>query len=235
MEQPSKEAKVHQVFERIAPQYDPMNSIISFQLHKRWRKDVMKRMSVQAGSVIADVCCGTGEWSLALAEAVGPTGEVTGVDFSGQMLSVAANKSRPENSGPIIWQIGNAMALDFADDQFDYVTIGFGLRNVEDHQQVLQELYRITKPGGMVVCLETSQPEIPGWKQLFRFYFHYIMPFFGKLFAKSFQEYAWLQESAHSFPGKEQLRDDFEQAGFRDVQIKSYAGGVTAMHMGFKR
>ncbi|WP_430611841.1 demethylmenaquinone methyltransferase [Enterococcus sp. DIV0876] len=234
MEHPSKETKVHQVFERIAPQYDPMNSIISFHLHKRWRRDVMKMMCVETGSKILDVCCGTGEWSLALAKAAGATGHVTGVDFSGQMLSVAKQKALPMDAAPIDWQIGNAMALTFDDAQFDYVTIGFGLRNVADHQQVLQELYRVVKPGGRVVCLETSQPEMAGWKQLFRFYFHYVMPFLGRIFAKSFKEYAWLQESAQSFPGKNQLQHDFEQAGFHDVQIKSYAGGVTAMHMGSK-
>lgn len=231
---PSKELKVHQVFERIAPQYDPMNSLISFRLHKHWRKDVMKRMSVKKGSDVLDVCCGTGDWSLALANAVGPSGHVTGVDFSEQMLLIAKEKNSAEDAAAIDWQLGNAMQLSFLANQFDYVTIGFGLRNVADHQQVLQELYRVVKPGGTVVCLETSQPEMMGWKQLFRFYFHYIMPFFGKIFAKSFQEYAWLQESARSFPAKEQLRADFEAAGFRDVRIKSYAGGVTAMHMGTK-
>lgn len=234
MTDPSKETRVHQVFERIAPQYDPMNSIISFQLHRRWRRDVMKRMAVKPGSKILDVCCGTGEWSLALAKAAGPAGHVTGVDFSRQMLSVAKKKTGSIDAASIDWQMGNAMALRFDDDQFNYVTIGFGLRNVADHKQVLMELYRVVKPGGMLVCLETSQPEMPGWKQLFRFYFHYIMPFFGKIFAKSFQEYAWLQESTELFPNKKQLQNDFEQAGFQQVQVKSYAGGVAAMHMGIK-
>ena len=92
------------------------------------------------------------------------------------------------------------MELPFEDNTFDYVTIGFGLRNVPDYKQVLSEMNRVVKPGGMIVCLETSQPEFQIIKQLFRLYFNYIMPMFGKLFAKSYKEYSWLQESAKDFP-----------------------------------
>ena len=108
------------------------------------------------------------------------------------------------------------MELPFPDNSFDYVTIGFGLRNVPDYAQVLKEMHRVLKPGGMVACLETSQSELPGYKQLFRFYFKFIMPLFGKLFAKSFKEYSWLQESADDFPGREELAQLFTEAGFQE-------------------
>ena len=97
----------------------------------------------------------------------------------------------------------------FPDSTFDYVTIGFGLRNVPDYLTVLKEMNRVLKPGGMIACLETSQTEIPVYRQLFRFYFKFVMPVLGKLFAKSYKEYSWLQESADDFPGMEQLAQLF--------------------------
>ncbi|QGS68816.1 demethylmenaquinone methyltransferase [Oceanobacillus sp. 143] len=230
----SKEERVHHVFETIYSNYDSMNSIISFQRHKAWRKDVMKRMNVQKGAKALDVCCGTGDWSISLSEAVGASGEVVGLDFSQNMLSIAEQKKKDLNLSNLELIHGNAMELPFEDHSFDYVTIGFGLRNVPDYMTVLKELYRVVKPGGKVVCLETSQPTMLGFKQLYFFYFRYIMPLFGRLFAKSYNEYAWLNESTREFPDKQKLRQMFIDAGFSSVQIKSYTGGVAAMHMGFK-
>ncbi|MGE7621560.1 demethylmenaquinone methyltransferase [Viridibacillus sp. NPDC096237] len=229
----SKEERVHEVFENISDSYDKMNSVISFQLHKKWRKDTMNRMQVKPGSKALDVCCGTADWTITMAEATEETGQVTGLDFSQNMLNVGIEKTK---SYPQINLLqGNAMELPFPDNSFDYVTIGFGLRNVPDYMQVLSEINRVLKPGGMAVCLETSQSEIPGYRQLFRFYFKFIMPIFGKLFAKSYKEYSWLQESADEFPGMKQLKKMFEQVGFKHVKYKAYSGGAAAMHMGYKK
>lgn len=233
-EEQSKEERVHHVFEKIYKKYDKMNSIISFKRHKAWRKDVMKRMQVKEGTSSLDVCCGTGDWSIALAEAAGNSGEIIGLDFSENMLSVAEKKRKQLHLQQLKFMQGNAMELPFAEDSFDYVTIGFGLRNVPDYQTVLEELYRVVKPGGQVVCLETSQPSMFGFRQLYYLYFRFIMPIIGRLFAKSYQEYAWLHESAKDFPDKKTLKQMFLQAGFSRVQIKSYTGGVAAMHMAFK-
>ncbi|MDE3839404.1 bifunctional demethylmenaquinone methyltransferase/2-methoxy-6-polyprenyl-1,4-benzoquinol methylase [Bacillus methanolicus] len=231
----SKEERVHHVFEKIYQNYDKMNSVISFQQHKRWRKDTMKRMNVQKGSKALDVCCGTGDWTIALAEAVGPEGEVIGLDFSKNMLKVAEEKVNSKNFNQVSLIHGNAMELPFPDQSFDYVTIGFGLRNVPDYMQVLREMNRVLKPGGMAVCLETSQPTLIGFKQLYYFYFRFIMPFFGKIFAKSYDEYSWLQESAREFPGMKELAEIFKEAGFIKVHYKPYSGGVAAVHFGTKR
>lgn len=229
----SKEEHVHEVFEHISGSYDKMNSVISFQLHTKWRDDTMKRMDVQPGSKALDVCCGTADWTIALADAVGVHGEVKGLDFSKNMLKVGETKVKPYPQIELLH--GNAMELPFEDNTFDYVTIGFGLRNVPDYLQVLKEMNRVVKPGGKVVCLETSQSEIPVYRQLFRFYFKYIMPLFGKFFAKSYKEYSWLQESANDFPGMKKLATMFEEAGLEKVSYKSYSGGAAAMHMGFKK
>ncbi|WP_102692518.1 demethylmenaquinone methyltransferase [Rummeliibacillus pycnus] len=229
----SKEKRVHEVFENISDSYDKMNSVISFQMHKNWRKDTMNRMAVKPGSKALDVCCGTADWTIALAEAVGENGQVIGLDFSQNMLKVGIEKTKSIKQIELVH--GNAMELPFPDNTFDYVTIGFGLRNVPDYMQVLREMHRVVKPGGKVVCLETSQSEIPGYRQLFRFYFHFIMPLFGKIFAKSYKEYSWLQESANEFPGMKKLKKMFEEAGLQKVTYKSYSGGAAAMHMGFKK
>lgn len=234
MDPQTKEERVHHVFEKIYGRYDSMNSIISFQQHRLWRRDVMKRMNVQPGDTALDVCCGTGDWTMALAEAVSSNGKVTGLDFSENMLSVGIKKKLAGRVRQVEFQHGNAMALPFEDNQFDFVTIGFGLRNVPDYQQVLREMYRVVKPGGKVVCLETSQPTNPFFKRMYYFYFGNIMPLFGRVFAKSYQEYSWLHESAKDFPGKKELKMMFEEAGLSNVIVKSYTGGVAAMHMGEK-
>lgn len=233
--QQSKEQRVHKVFEKISDNYDKMNSVISFQQHIKWRKDTMRRMNVKPGSKALDVCCGTGDWTIALAEAVGSSGEVTGLDFSQNMLNVGIEKVKKLGLKQVNLVHGNAMELPFPDNSFDYVTIGFGLRNVPDYLQVLKEMNRVLKPGGIAVCLETSQPTLIGYKQLYYFYFKFIMPLFGKLFAKSYQEYAWLNESARSFPGMKELARMFENAGFKDVFYKPYSGGAAAVHIGHKK
>ncbi|NPC92792.1 demethylmenaquinone methyltransferase [Bacillus sp. WMMC1349] len=232
MEQ-SKEQRVHGVFEKISQNYDRMNSVISFKQHKKWRDKTMKMMNVQKGAKALDVCCGTGDWTIALADATGETGEIKGLDFSKNMLKVA--KEKTEHYRQVELLHGNAMELPFPDDTFDCVTIGFGLRNVPDYLTVLKEMTRVVKPGGQVVCLETSQPEIFGFKQLYYIYFRFLMPVFGKLFAKSFKEYSWLQESAREFPGMKKLADLFKEAGLENVQYHAFTGGVAATHVGWKR
>lgn len=229
----SKEQHVHEVFEKISNNYDSMNSVISFQQHIKWRSDTMKEMQVKRGSKALDVCCGTADWTIALADAIGSNGKVIGLDFSQNMLNVGREKVK--NISHIELVQGNAMELPFEDNSFDYVTIGFGLRNVPDYKQVLEEMRRVAKPGGMVVCLETSQPDSKLFNAGFRFYFRFIMPLFGKLFAKSYKEYSWLQESARDFPNREALSRLFEEVGLQRVSSKPYSGGAAARHIGFKK
>ncbi|WP_245893889.1 demethylmenaquinone methyltransferase [Salsuginibacillus halophilus] len=230
----TKEEKVHQVFERISGQYDKMNSIISFQRHKAWRRRVMEWMRLQPGDAALDVCCGTADWTLSLADACGQNGRVVGLDFSENMLDIGREKVRDEALPQVELIVGNAMELPFADDSFEAVTIGFGLRNVPDMDQVIQEMQRVLKPGGEAVCLETSQPEVPGYKQVYNMYFQRVMPLLGRMFAKSYDEYAWLQESTMSFPDKDALKARFEAGGFQNVWYTSFAGGAAAAHFAYK-
>ncbi|WP_158735327.1 demethylmenaquinone methyltransferase [Alteribacillus sp. YIM 98480] len=232
--QKSKEERVHEVFESIHDKYDQMNSIISFQLHKSWRKDTMNRMNVFQGAKALDVCCGTADWAINLAEAVGDNGHVIGLDFSRNMLKVGNQKLRNKQLSNVELIEGNAMSLPFEDNTFDYVTIGFGLRNVPDYQTVLEEMHRVLKPGGLAVCLETSQPEHKKVKGVYSFYFKRVMPLLGKYFAGSYEEYSWLQESTMSFPNKSLLAVLFSESGFHQVNVIPYSMGTAAAHFARK-
>ncbi|WP_114570990.1 demethylmenaquinone methyltransferase [Exiguobacterium flavidum] len=234
MQTQEKEKKVYEVFQSISNNYDQMNSVISFRLHKWWRRETMRKMQVFEGAKCLDLCCGTADWTIQLAEAAGPTGVVKGLDFSENMLAVGQKKVDSLGHKNIELVHGNAMELPFGDHSFDFVTIGFGLRNVPDYYQVIQEMYRVLKPGGTVVCLETSQPTVPLFREAYSFYFGKVMPQVGRLLAKSFEEYNWLQESTNVFLDRVALKELFERAGFMQVEIKSFAGGAAAMHLGKK-
>lgn len=231
----SKEERVHDVFETIYEKYDSMNSIISFNLHKSWRKETMRQMNVPKGASALDLCCGTADWTLSLAEAAGSQGHVKGLDFSANMLKIGRQKVNQSGWKTIELVEGNAMELPFDSESFDFVTIGFGLRNVPDYQQTMQEMHRVLKPGGMAVCLETSQPERKAVEGVYSLYFKYIMPRLGKYLAGRFDEYSWLQESTMNFPNKSALAVMFKQAGFKTVTVHSFSMGAAAAHFARKQ
>ncbi|RSL33469.1 demethylmenaquinone methyltransferase [Salibacterium salarium] len=232
--QHSKEERVHEVFETIYNKYDRMNSVISFQLHKSWRKKTMQSMNVFNGAKALDVCCGTAEWTIELAKAVGNQGHVVGLDFSNNMLLMGEQKVQGNNLYNVELISGNAMQLPFEDGSFDYVTIGFGLRNVSHYQTVLKELYRVLKPNGLAVCLETSQPENSKINRMYSIYFTRVMPLLGKYLAGNYEEYSWLQESTMSFPNKSLLAVLFSEAGFKQVDVTPFTMGTAAAHFARK-
>jgi len=229
-----KEHHVHAVFESIASKYDRMNNVISFRRHKAWRNFTMRKMQVQPGQTAIDLCCGTCDWTIALAQA-SETGQVIGLDFSQNMLNFGHKKINQLGLQQQITLInGNAMAIPFPDNQFDYATIGFGLRNVPDLDQVLSEMRRVVKPGGKVVCLEMSKPTVEPFRTLYYAYFNHMLPWVGKIFAKKYDQYKWLPESLVPFPNRDQLAERFRANGLENVQVYSFALGVAALHMGTK-
>ncbi|WP_010631659.1 demethylmenaquinone methyltransferase [Sporolactobacillus vineae] len=234
MDPEAKHKRVHQVFQTIYKKYDAMNSLISFNRHKTWRRLADELAAAAPGSSYIDICCGTGDWTLTLGNDVGPEGQVVGLDFSDHMLKIAKMKLDNTDLENVRLVNGDAMAIPYDGATFDGATIGFGLRNVPDYLKVLQEIYRVLKPGGTFVCLETSQTYVPVYRQLYFFYFRFIMPFLGKLFAGSYKEYAWLNESAHKFPDRDQLSALFRQAGFEVVTVKPLMGGIAAIHKAVK-
>jgi len=211
-----------------------MNDVFSFRRHKAWRRFTMNKMAVQPGQSAFDICCGTCDWTISLAEA-SPTGKIVGLDFSRNMLDVGQNKIEQVGMSKRIELIhGNAMDLPFNDSTFDYVTIGFGLRNVPDIVQVLQEMKRVVKPGGLVVCLELSKPTWQPFKGLYYLYFRYILPFIGKLLAKRYEQYKWLPKSLMEFPDHKQLLAIFDQIGLESTKAYPLSGGIAALHIGVK-
>ncbi|MCD1260216.1 demethylmenaquinone methyltransferase [Paenibacillus athensensis] len=234
MQTKSKEQFVHAVFESIAPKYDLMNDILSFRRHKAWRKFTMRKMNVLPGQTALDLCCGTCDWTIALAQASG-TGPVVGLDFSQNMLDYGAVKIKELGLDQQIELMrGNAMSLPFEDNSFDYVTIGFALRNVPDLKQVIREMERVVKPGGLVVSLELSKPTWQPFKSLYYFYFQKVLPLLGKLIAKRYEQYKWLPESLIHFPDHKQLAAIFAETGLTEVEAYPLFGGVAALHIGTK-
>ncbi|GAB6990308.1 demethylmenaquinone methyltransferase [Paenibacillus pini] len=225
---------VQDVFQSIAPKYDVMNDILSFRRHKAWRKFAMKRMNMNVGDTGIDLCCGTCDWTLSMAEA-SQTGAMVGLDFSSNMLQVGRTKIEAKHKEKQITLVqGDAMSLPFEDNSFDYATIGFGLRNVPDLVQVLQEMKRVVKPGGMVVCLELSKPTWQPFKGLYYFYFKNILPNLGKLFAKRYEQYKWLPDSLALFPGRDELAEVFRSIQLQHVEAFPLTGGIAALHIGIK-
>ncbi|HIW31817.1 MAG TPA: demethylmenaquinone methyltransferase [Candidatus Paenibacillus intestinavium] len=225
---------VHDLFETIAPKYDMMNDLMSFGQHKVWRKKTMKIMNMQRGQTALDLCCGTCDWTIDLAKA-SESGHITGLDFSEQMLAVGRQKVAEAGLGQQITLVqGNAMELPFEDHSFDYVTIGFGLRNVPDYEQVVAEMLRVVKPGGQIVCLEMSKPQAQPFKFMYYLYFEKMVPLLGKMFAKQFAAYKWLPDSLKLFMDAKELRQLFEKVGAVNVFVKNFFWGVAALHIGSK-
>ncbi|KEQ26096.1 demethylmenaquinone methyltransferase [Paenibacillus tyrfis] len=230
----NKEQFVHSVFESIAPKYDLMNDILSFRRHKAWRNLTMKKMDVKPGATAIDLCCGTGDWTISLAKASG-AGKIVGLDFSQNMLDVGEEKVKRLGMDKQIKLVqGNAMALPFEDNSFDYATIGFALRNVPDLVKVIEEMQRVVKPGGMVVSLELSKPTWKPFKAIYFFYFQKVLPLLGKLIVKRYEQYKWLPESLKNFPDHKELADIFRKTGLTRVEAYPLTGGIAALHIGIK-
>jgi demethylmenaquinone methyltransferase / 2-methoxy-6-polyprenyl-1,4-benzoquinol methylase len=234
MDAESKQKDVHAVFESIAPKYDMMNDIISFRRHKAWRRFTMRQMEVKPGQSSLDLCCGTCDWTIALANA-SQGGHTVGLDFSRNMLDIGQAKvDRLGYNKQITLVHGNAMELPFEDNSFDYVTIGFGLRNIPDIMKALKEMKRVVKPGGKIVCLELSKPTWQPFKSIYYFYFEKLLPLMGKLFVKRYEQYRWLPESLVTFPDLQMLAELFRSIGIRNVKAYPLTGGVAALHIGTK-
>jgi demethylmenaquinone methyltransferase/2-methoxy-6-polyprenyl-1,4-benzoquinol methylase len=230
----TKEEFVHSVFESIAPKYDLMNNILSFRQHKYWRKFTMKKMNVQEGQTAIDLCCGTCDWTISLAQK-SKKGKIIGLDFSQNMLDYGAIKLKDLDLEQQVTLVqGNAMSLPYDDNSFDYATIGFALRNVPDLEQVISEMKRVVKPGGRIVSLELSKPTWEPFKSLYYFYFQKVLPLLGKLIVKRYEQYKWLPESLIHFPDHKQLAEIFRKAGLTEVEAYPLTGGIAALHIGVK-
>jgi len=217
---------VRQMFDRISPGYDRMNRLMSGGLDRRWRRLAADRAGLAADGAALDVCCGTGDLALELLGRVGPGGRVVGLDFAEQMLAVARRKS-----GRVEWVAGDALALPFADGSFDGAAIGFGMRNLSDHERGFAEMRRVVRPGGRVVCLELSEP--PGWvAPASRLWTDRGVPLLGRLIGRDRDAYTYLPQSVHRFPRAPELARIMRGAGLERVGFTRLMLGVVALHVG---
>ena len=229
-----KEDFIRGVFAAIATRYDLMNTLISFNQHKRWRVFAVGLSGMPPGGNGLDVCCGTGSFCLEQAKAAGPNGQVTGLDFCEEMLAIAQKNIQNTPYQQIIKFVhGNAMDLPFADDTFDCATIGFALRNVPDITKCLQEMLRVVKPGGRVVSLELAKPSIPIWKHIYYLYLNGIMPLIGRLTGRS-SPYRWLSDSLKIFPHQSEILSLFKHVGMPETKCYEMTGSIVAVHVGIK-
>jgi demethylmenaquinone methyltransferase/2-methoxy-6-polyprenyl-1,4-benzoquinol methylase len=212
---------VRAMFDRIAPVYDLMNTLMTAGLDRRWRR-ASAEAAVRPGDRVLDACCGTGDLAVACARA---GGSVTGLDFSERMLERARRKA-PE----LDWVQGDVLALPFEDAAFDSATVGFGVRNVEDISAALRELRRVLRPGGRVAVLEITRPR--GFlRHFYGVWFDRVVPLLGRVLPGG-AAYSYLPASVRRFPGPEDLAGLLEAAGFERVRFRLFAGGIVALHVG---
>lgn len=230
-----KATYVKETFNAIAGHYDFMNRLMSMGMDKRWRQIAVRHVGAKPGMNILDVCCGTGQLSMELGNAVGSKGFVTGLDFSQNMLDVAKRSLEHfPNRDRIKFIQGNALELPFPDHSFDGITVGWGLRNLPDLRKGIREMARVVKPGGKVVSLDMAKPTLPGFKQAYWLYFERLVPLMGKIWTKKASAYQYLHDSALEFPAQQQLTHIFRECDLMDTRYVNLAGGVVAVVVGTK-
>ena len=203
--------EVRQMFSSIATRYDVTNEVLSFGVHRLWRRAAVRYSGAKEGDRILDCATGTGDLALAFKRKVGTSGRVLGTDFCQEMLDSAPAKAAREGL-QVEFQVADAMALPFADATFDVASIAFGIRNVDDPVKCLKEMARVVKPGGRVVVLEFGQPD-GFFGALFRLYSKVVMPALGGLLTGNRAAFEYLPRTAAAFPAGDRFLALMDQAG----------------------
>lgn len=231
-----KTARVKQVFNSVASNYDLMNDLMSLGAHRLWKRYAINACQLRPGQQVLDLAAGTGDLSLLIAPAVTPAGgQVTLCDINGAMLAIARNRlidAGYVNNTPIVQ--ANAEALPFASNHFDRMIMSFGLRNVTVKENALKSLYRVLKPGGRLIILEFSHPKPGFFSTIYDAYSFHLLPFLGKHVAKDPDSYRYLAESIRMHPNQASLRDMILNAGFDQCDYDNLSGGIVAVHKATK-
>ena len=230
-----KAGMVAEVFNSVASKYDIMNDVMSFGIHRIWKKIAMSHTGLKPGQCALDVAGGTGDLSLYMSEQVGPTGKVVMSDINAEMLEQGRQRLLDKGvAGNVEFVIADAEELPFDDNTFDCITIAFGLRNVTNKDRALQSMFRVLRPGGRLLILEFSKPVIPGLNKIYDLYSFRVLPCMGKMIANDADSYQYLAESIRMHPEQAALKEMMEQAGFERCSYHNMSGGIVALHKGFK-
>lgn len=230
-----KVKRVAGVFHSVANKYDAMNDLMSFGVHRLWKRFTLSQTGLKAGMRALDLAGGTGDLAMKMSRMVGAEGEVILSDINASMLNVGRERLINAGiAGNLRYVQANAECLPFPDDYFDCVTMAFGLRNVTDKDAALRSIYRVLKPGGRLLVLEFSKPVAPGLSPLYDTYSFKILPIMGKLVANDADSYRYLAESIRMHPDQETLKGMMIEAGFQKVSYNNLTGGIVALHKGFK-
>jgi len=228
-----KAQRVGQVFHSVAGRYDTMNDLMSFGLHRLWKRQAINLLRVRPGHRVLDLASGTGDLAMALADRVGSSGGVVASDINRSML--AQGRDRLIDHGVVDnvdFVLADAERLPFPDASFDRVTIAFGLRNVTRKERALADMRRVLRPGGMALILEFSSLYLRPLRPLYDLYSFRVLPVMGRAVAGDADSYRYLAESIRMHPDQETLRETMAQAGFEDCDYTNLSGGIVAIHRG---
>lgn len=229
----NKKEQVEQMFDNISGNYDGLNRVISFGVDVKWRKKVIKLVKAISPQSVLDIATGTGDLAISMTET--NASRIVGLDISEGMLAVGRKKIKEKGLTQRIEMIqADSEALPFEDNTFDAITVAFGIRNFEHLEKGLSEIFRVLKPNGLFVILETSVPTKFPFRQGYFFHTRVILPVIGKLFSKDKVAYSYLSESAASFPYGEELNNILRKIGFISVEDKPQTFGVATIYTATK-
>jgi demethylmenaquinone methyltransferase/2-methoxy-6-polyprenyl-1,4-benzoquinol methylase len=230
-----KQKLVGQVFTSVARNYDLMNDLMSFGIHRLWKRHFVAISGVRTGDRVLDLAGGTGDIAALLKPVVGEEGEVVVGDINAAMLGVGRDRLTDRGLvGGLRWAQLNAECLPFPDDSFDAVTMAFGLRNVTDKDKALADICRVLKPGGRALVLEFSRVQSELFGKLYDFHSFKVLPKLGQLFAGDADSYQYLAESIRKHPDQATLKGMMETAGFGRVEVRNLSNGIVAIHKAYK-
>ena len=230
-----KQEMVAEVFHSVAAKYDLMNDLMSFGIHRIWKRFTIDCSGVRQGQRVLDLAGGTGDLTAKFSRLVGEKGEVVLADINDSMLKMGREKLRNLGIvGNVSYVQANAEALPFPDNYFDCITISFGLRNVTEKEKALRSMFRVLKPGGRLLVLEFSKPVLKPLSKAYDTYSFHILPRIGELVAHDDESYRSLAESIRMHPDQETLKGMMADAGFENVTYHNLTGGIVALHRGFK-
>ena len=229
-----KAGKVQNVFTSVASKYDIMNDVMSVGIHRIWKEAMMDWLAPRPGQKLLDVAGGTGDISFKFLKRSG-SGHATVLDITENMLIEGRKRAETDQIlDSLDWIVGDAMSLPFADNSFDVYTISFGIRNVTQPQEALNEAFRILRPGGRLMVLEFSQIPVPLAQKAYDLYSFNVIPTMGKLITNDRSSYQYLVESIRKFPDQETFLSMVQHAGFKNTSYRNLSLGIAALHSGWK-